>query len=341
MSDPLVSIIIPLFNRAKLITETIDSLIKQTYDNWEAVIVDDGSTDGSIEIVSKISFKDNRVRLLKRNRLPKGAPTCRNMGVQNARGNFIIFLDSDDLLTPTAIEKRVNICKNYPDLDFVVFQGAFFIDSISNGLKRISKFNTTQRSEISFFLNFDAPWVIFMPIWKRESLIKHQMEWDEQVLIYQDIQFHVEALIKGMRYILVNQPPDSYWRRHDQGNIGKDVFKPDLFYSQIYLFSKFKQMLTEKGLFGTYERQAVKRLAKKLLFRYFFKRKFAEAFYILRQFRERDLLTNQQLRFLTIMVETLQFLESKGKVLGRTFYFIIYYSYFKSAIHYKKKLFMV
>ena len=89
-----VSIIIPLYNNEKYIKECIESLISQTYENIEIIIVDDGSTDKSVEVCEK--FKDERIRLIKQ--INFGAPSARNEGIKQSSGDFIMFLDSDDYL---------------------------------------------------------------------------------------------------------------------------------------------------------------------------------------------------------------------------------------------------
>lgn len=93
---PLVSAIIPVFNSEKYIAETINSVLRQTYKNIELIIVDDGSTDQTLEIVKQITLKDNRVKYY--SIPPAGRPSVpRNYGIQKSNGEFIAFLDSDDL----------------------------------------------------------------------------------------------------------------------------------------------------------------------------------------------------------------------------------------------------
>lgn len=101
-----VSIISPVYNRAEIIIDTINSIQNQTYTFWEFIIVDDGSTDCTIDVIKEFSQSDERILLIERDRLPKGAPTCRNIGYENASGDYIIFLDSDDILFPDALKNR-------------------------------------------------------------------------------------------------------------------------------------------------------------------------------------------------------------------------------------------
>ncbi|MBR2543500.1 sugar transferase [Candidatus Saccharibacteria bacterium] len=101
---PLVSIIIPVFNGEKVILETINSIWQQTYKNWEAIIVDDVSTDGTRELLKKVKSRKIRVIKLRKN---GGAAKARNRGIQEAKGDFICFLDADDLWHPEKLEKQV------------------------------------------------------------------------------------------------------------------------------------------------------------------------------------------------------------------------------------------
>src|SRR5690554_5694001 len=101
-----ISIIIPVFNRQKLIKETLDSVLAQIYENWECIVVDDGSTDETWEVLEQYAKKDARIKIHKRHRDPKGAPTCRNIGMELSEGEYLIFLDSDDLLAKWALQHR-------------------------------------------------------------------------------------------------------------------------------------------------------------------------------------------------------------------------------------------
>lgn len=101
----LVSIIMPSYNTAKYICETINSVLAQTYSNWELIIVDDCSTDNTDEIV--VSFlEDKRIRYLK-NEKNSGAAVSRNKALKEAKGRWIAFLDSDDLWLPEKLEKQI------------------------------------------------------------------------------------------------------------------------------------------------------------------------------------------------------------------------------------------
>jgi len=112
----LVSIITPCYNSANYIEETINSVINQTYTHWEMLIVDDGSTDASVEIIKSYLIKDTRIQLFE-NTKNIGAAHTRNIGIKNAKGKFIAFVDADDMWYENKLEVQVEFMKKN-DLSF-------------------------------------------------------------------------------------------------------------------------------------------------------------------------------------------------------------------------------
>ena len=105
----LISIIVPCYNSERYIVQSIESVIMQTFQQWEMIIVDDCSTDNSADIIKKYEAKDFRIRYLKTNE-PSGSPSIpRNIGIREARGRYIAFLDSDDIWLPKKLEEQLNL----------------------------------------------------------------------------------------------------------------------------------------------------------------------------------------------------------------------------------------
>jgi glycosyltransferase involved in cell wall biosynthesis len=102
----LISIIIPTFNRVKLLEETLDSICSQYYENWECIVIDDHSTDNTIEVVKGYQSKDSRI-IFFQNTHKKGAPGARNTGIKKANGEFIFFFDSDNLMKPNTLQELI------------------------------------------------------------------------------------------------------------------------------------------------------------------------------------------------------------------------------------------
>lgn len=105
--SPLVSVVMPCYNAAQYITESIESVIAQTHRNWELIIVDDYSKDNSVEIIQDYQNNDNRIKLI-RNARPSGSPAePRNIGIEHSTGEYIAFLDSDDIWTSDKLQKQL------------------------------------------------------------------------------------------------------------------------------------------------------------------------------------------------------------------------------------------
>ena len=111
MQENLVSIITPCHNASKFVAETIESVLSQTYSEWEMLIVDDCSTDNSVEIVQSFSEQDSRIKLLKLEK-NSGAAVARNCGIKEARGRYIAFIDSDDIWLDNKLQQEMDFMKD-------------------------------------------------------------------------------------------------------------------------------------------------------------------------------------------------------------------------------------
>ena len=107
----LVSIITPSYNSLKFIVQAIESVLSQTYQNWEMIIIDDCSPDNSNEIIEKYTKKDSRIKLIKLEQ-NSGPAVARNKGIEFTKGKYIAFLDSDDIWLPEKLEKQVQFMKD-------------------------------------------------------------------------------------------------------------------------------------------------------------------------------------------------------------------------------------
>ncbi|MCP4972024.1 MAG: glycosyltransferase family 2 protein, partial [Arcobacter sp.] len=124
--NPLISIIIPIYNRESLIKETLQSIIAQSYKNWECIIIDDHSTDNTFFVTSEIAKNDSRMHIYKRpDSIPKGPSACRNYGFKKSSGQYINWFDSDDLMMPNKLEVDLKSITS-DDYDFTISQTQFF-----------------------------------------------------------------------------------------------------------------------------------------------------------------------------------------------------------------------
>ena len=117
MISPFVSVVMPVFNQQNYLRESIESVLNQTYKNFEFIIVDDGSTDKSREIINSYARKDERIIALFQEN--QGKPNAINNGVAVSNGNLIAFIDHDDTMLPERLKKQVNYISTYSEIDAV------------------------------------------------------------------------------------------------------------------------------------------------------------------------------------------------------------------------------
>jgi glycosyltransferase involved in cell wall biosynthesis len=211
--SPLVSIIIPTYNRAYLIGETFDSIIAQHYENWECIIIDDGSTDQTEEIVSKYILKDKRFKYYKRpTSLLKGGNSCRNYGLEKSNGKFINWFDSDDLMKSNKLLVQVNQLQE-SKCDFVICQSVFFENQIEN-LKG-TRHTLSSSNNLESYINGTIAWSTIAPIWKKEFLVKNNIRFNEFLKAGQEWSYHCRALLSTDKYI-INEESLVFIRVHKQ-----------------------------------------------------------------------------------------------------------------------------
>jgi len=115
-----ISIITASYNYAHFIGETIESVLGQTYTNWELIIVDDGSKDNSIEVIQKYCEQNERIKLFTHEgNINRGLPETIKFALTKCEGDWVAFLESDDIFIPTSLEEKVKIAQHYPDISII------------------------------------------------------------------------------------------------------------------------------------------------------------------------------------------------------------------------------
>jgi len=209
---PGVSIIMPTFNRAQYIIETIESIQKQTFSNWELLIMDNGSEDNTWDLVTKVN--DKRIRLYKTEKR-LGIAGTRNEGLKKAKAELVAFIDSDDLWATTKLEKQVAALEQYPGAGFSLTGGFNFKDQLkpvdhfykqAEGLKYDNLLIPFFRSELSTTISS----LIF-----RKQCLTAIGPFDETKL-----PDEVELILKLARYFkgIILYEPLLYRRLHDSND---------------------------------------------------------------------------------------------------------------------------
>ncbi|QJP32996.1 glycosyltransferase [Nonlabens sp. Ci31] len=199
---PLVSIIIPLYNRGHIITRTLESLMDQSHENWECILVDDGSTDNSVQVVEGFTQKDQRFQLHHRPiEKPKGANACRNFGLEMAQGDYINFLDSDDTLHVDKLKLQIDTLSNN-DYQFSVCQTQMVDDKSGDFLKLWSTVVSSHKP-FDDYVTCSAWWSIHAVLWKNEII--SQYRFNEDLHQSQEYELHIRILADSPKFHVLNQ----------------------------------------------------------------------------------------------------------------------------------------
>lgn len=180
---PLVSIIVPCYNHGKYLAEALDSVIAQTYSNWECIIVDDGSTDDSANVANKYVTADERIHYLYQQNA--GPSAARNNGVRNSHGKYILFLDGDNKLENYYAEYGVKYMENHPECTLFHGRAKTF-----GGTEIIKKWHYTSYRDLLRFNSIDCCAMI------RRSDFDRVGGFDEDMRGYEDWEFFIRLLYK-------------------------------------------------------------------------------------------------------------------------------------------------
>lgn len=203
-AQPEISVIMPTYNRAGIITQAIDSIVNQTFQNWELIIVDDGSTDDTGKIVEAI--KDPRIRYLKQTN--QGPAAARNYGISKAAGKWICYLDSDDELLPECLETMLKWLNKHPQAVFAfpraqrtreLYENGKLIESIDDSGDTPPTFSIKD----IFMRNAGFACDGFMHL---RRLYSEGIKWDEKLAAIEDWEFMMsigEKYPQGFLYVPV------------------------------------------------------------------------------------------------------------------------------------------
>ena len=245
--QPIVSLIMPFFNNKELVGKMIDSILANTFEDWELLAIDDGSSEETLAYLSHYTA-DSRVKIIKRETTPKGAQTCRNLGMAHAQGQYWMFVDSDDYLTPACIGTRVEWIEKRQDLDFMVFPSAVYINEVfePHAPEDIFGYNV-HNDDLKGFARRELPFIVWSNIYRADSLRKAHLLWDTKLQSLQDADYNVHAIMAGLRYEYAYVAPDYGYRiRHSQGSVSAKICTPEHFKSNLYASVKFFKTYQER-----------------------------------------------------------------------------------------------
>ena len=265
-SEYLFSVIVPLYNKEKCIARTINSVLSQSYTNFEIIIVDDGSTDNSAAIVK--SMTDSRIRFFQKKNA--GVSSARNYGIEKALGEWLFFLDADDILLPSSLEKLYKVC----------ISSDAKVDIVSGNYVRVSKNkiyphgNETYSGLVQekdkykyFFFNKFAmcPGTTLI----NKMLLKN-IRYDEQFCRYEDLEFMLKLMQNAIIYVI---PDVLFEYRLDNSSASRPLLdvKKDFLFSMDFKKRTFweKCILGEALYFAAFSYPAYQSILRKKYGKYY------------------------------------------------------------------------
>jgi glycosyltransferase involved in cell wall biosynthesis len=249
---PLISVIIPTYNRSHLIMGAIESAIAQSYQNLEIIIVDDASTDKTEELIATV--KDSRLRYI-RHQTNLGGANARNTGIDAAQGEYIAFLDSDDVWLPHKIELQLSTLQNYPNSDKVVSYTQFQPHKAIDGLSVIPQRGKQETETVADYLWVHGGEIITSTLMLPRSLavVTH---FRPGLKKHQDLDFYLRLEANKAQFYLLEQPL-TLWHNEPRSD---RISKLSHYQSSLDWIQEYTGLISNKAIHGFLVKEVVPKL---------------------------------------------------------------------------------
>lgn len=239
----LITIIIPTYNRAFLIKDTIESIRNQTYNNWECLVIDGNSTDCSEDIIPSFFDFDERFQYIRIVESQKKGPNyLRNYGFLKAKGKFVYFFDSDDILKPNALSTYITYFTE--NIDAVVAR-IEKVDLVTG--KHLGKNTIKSNNLIIDYFKGSVSFYVCGPLWRKSFLVQQEMLFDENIQNLDDFDFNLRMIYANPNIIFLDEALVKY--NQHQNSLKKEVMKlnRDEINSAFFARNKHLKLLKEKN----------------------------------------------------------------------------------------------
>ena len=239
-NSDLVSIILPVYNVQTYIEECVESIMNLKYKNFEAIFIDDGSTDDCYAILMNFAKKDKRIRVYHKEN--GGVSSAKNLGLKKAKGKYITFVDPDDYVTPDYIDYLLNLIKTN-DAEISVSKG--ILDNYN--MKPEAKDNIfcySSKEALIDILTYKMNVAVWNKMYQKEFLDKNNIQFYEDVFMGEGFNFNVKCFSCANRIAIGFHK--TYFYRRDNNNSATTKFKVEKWENAIYAIDKMKKNLNLK-----------------------------------------------------------------------------------------------
>lgn len=237
--NPEISIIVPVYNTEQYISRCIESILNQTFKDFELILIDDGSQDRSGEICDEYAKKDNRIRVFHNNN--QGVSATRNYGINISKGKYLMFCDSDDWVADTWCEELYNTILAYPNSWITC--NFFQVDNESKKQRviknNLNEINTLEKDD--FYIVFKSGMSIYSwnKIFDKEKINRFQIRFNENTSLGEDVEFGIDYLKISENIIILNRNLYYYLINH-QGTLSSKKY--DDYFDYLIHFYKLRRV---------------------------------------------------------------------------------------------------
>lgn len=240
----LVSVVVPVYNVKDYLAECLDSLLAQTYPYIEILLIDDGSTDGSADICDEYSLNNSQIKVFHKEN--GGVSSARNLGIDKAEGEYLIFVDADDKIHKKMIDIYMKAASKNKIVVCKVTEGFGLFDS--EIIEDDSEFENFRLEDFMKFFSGDYVNSPCNKLYRRDILGKYQMYFQEDLSFGEGLLFNLAYFTYSPKIYKVFSHP-LYYYRVDRTDSLSSVFRMDLFELQLLMFQKLEQFLIQMDLF--------------------------------------------------------------------------------------------
>lgn len=241
MNIPKISCIVPVYKVEKYLPECIESIIAQTFKDWELILIEDGSPDFSGKICDAYATSEKRIKVIHKKN--EGVSVARNVGLANATGEWITFIDSDDYISPNFFSGLYKVLLENSNIDFV--QGGCLNYYSDKKITIEQKYRNIISNEPVFLLN-NFRGLAVSKLFKKDIIDLHDIHFDESMKIAEDMAFTMSYIKHVKRYAFVDEVGYYYRHREDSATvIAKYKDYSQEYYSAVKLYNYLKEYLIE------------------------------------------------------------------------------------------------
>ncbi|WP_324721953.1 glycosyltransferase family 2 protein [Salinimicrobium sp. HB62] len=222
--SPVVSIIMPTFNRAHYLKETLKSIVNQSFHSWECLIIDDGSTDHTKEVLKPYLNADQRIKFIERTVSHlKGPAGCRNQGIELAKGSYVVFFDSDDIVHPDLLKISMNSIRSNPNLQFCNYEKKPFSGLWSDNFETLDNYKPNYNRLIEFknledIVTQKIGFACCTVLWDKKVFGNDRF--NEELTYAEEWEFYIRLFSKEIKGSAINKIL-YFNRKHPDSNTGQ------------------------------------------------------------------------------------------------------------------------